>query len=325
LYSKHVRVVLDVAFESAGFTTIPEALCDDVDSTETESLTLSQFYLDKFGINNFLGMNISIQSERQQFVTLPGYDEVIKKFDPSNVDIQYLYLMDTLCKLLESHDPRVFIDRCASLMASDTHNITLFSDEFIKKLNECGNTAVMLKSIMCYSTWCDHSVLKKLLQGSESCDFSEGLRLLEQFENQIDFTLPIIHFPISVPSSHMIPSESSDCTVMITQCLQEHSLLSLEHIRVVKSLITEITDMNDTCCQFLAKKDKPFILFWLVPRSVVSFINTKLQDSYDHLYENGITEVAFYPKVTNSDVNIWSFDFLFTDFSSKQSDVSYIM
>ena len=251
-------------------------------------------------------MNILIKSDKQPFVVLPGYGKVIKKFNPSkfNVDVQYLYLMDTLCKLLESHDPRVFIDKCASLMASDTHNITLFSKRFIKQLSEQNNTAIILKNLFCYSSWCDHLVIKKLL---EICDFSEGQRLLEQFESQIDFTLPITHFPISVPSSHMIPSESSDYTVMTTQCVQEHSLLSLEHIRVVKSLITGITDMNDTCCQFLAKRDNPVMLFWLIPRITVSLISTKMQEKYNHLHESGITEILFHPIIASPNTTNLSF------------------
>ena len=268
---------------------------------------------------SFLNMNLSTGSMKRQFLTLPDSKELkdVREFKSLNVNIQYLYIIDTLYKLLESYDPRIFVDKCASLMASDIHNITLFSSKFLQQLSQCSNMLIVLKILMCYSTWCDHSVVKKLL---ESCECSEGLRLLEQFESQINFTLPITHFPILVPSSFMIPSETSDFAVMTTQCVQERSLLSLGHVRVLKSLINKISDVNDTGCQLLAKKDNPLILFWLVPKSVVSLIGTKVQESYDDLHEVGIIEVAFYPSGTGGSTSMWSSSFLFSD---EKRDVSY--
>ena len=272
---------------------------------------------------SFLNMNLSTGSMKQQFLTLPDSEELkaVRDFKPSNVNIQYLYIIDTLYKLLESCDPSMFIDKCAGLMASDIHNITFFSSKFVQQLSQCGNMLIIIKTLMCYSTWCDYSVVKKLL---EMCECSEGLRLLEQFESQINFTLPITCFPISVPSSFMIPSEIGDFAVMTTQCVQEHSLLSLEHIKVVKSLVTKISGINDIGCQLLAKKDNPLILVWLVPRSVVSLIGTKVQESYDDLQEIGIAEVEFYPTSTGEGT-IWSSNFLFTDFNNEKRNVSYCL
>ena len=274
--------------------------------------------------HSFLNMNLSTGSMKQQFLALPDSKELkdVREFKPSNVNIQYLYIIDTLYKLLESCDPSMFIGECACLMASDIHNITFFSSKFLQQLSQCGNMLIILRTLMCYSTWCDYSVVKKLL---EICECFEGLRLLEQFESQINFTLPITHFPISVPSSFMIPSETSDFAVMTTQCVQEHSLLSLEHIKVVKSLITKISDVHDTGCQLMAIKDNPLILVWLVPRSVVSLIGIQVQESYDDLQEIGITEVEFYLTGTDEGTSIWSSNFLFTDFNNEKRNVSYCL
>lgn len=304
----HVYDTLVNALSVAGYTSLPDSFelmqDDDSDSIETNVWQSSP---DK---HSFLNMNLSTGSRKQQFLTLPDSKELkdSRQFKPTNVNIQYLYLMDTMYKLLESHDTSVFIDKCAGLMASDTHKIALFSKEFLQQLNECGDMFIILKFLVCYSTWCDYSVVKRLL---EICKCSVGLELLKQFESQINFTLPITHFPISVPSSLMIPSDSSDFTIMTTQCVQEYTLLSLKHIKNVKSLISKVCDVNDICCQLMAKKDNPVILFWLVPKSLVSLIGTKVQECYDDLRTSGIIEVAFYPSNTGS---IWSPSFLFTDF-----------
>ena len=310
---------IHIALSLAGYTALPNSfeLIQDDDSDSVEA-NIWQSSPDK---HSFLNMNLSTGSRKQQFLILPDSEELkdLRQFKPTNVNIQYLYLMDTVYKLLESHDTSVFIDKCAGLMASDTHKIALFSKEFLQQLNECDDVFIILKILVCYSTWCDYSVVKRLL---EICECSEGLQLLKQFESQLNFTLPITHFPISVPSSLMIPSDTSDFAVMTTQCVQEYTLLSLKHIREVKSLISKVSGLNDICCQLIAKKDNPVILFWLVPRSVVSLIGTKVQEGYDDLHTSGIIEVAFYP---NNTASIWSLNFLFTDFNYGKRQVSFCL
>lgn len=233
---------------------------------------------------------------KQQFLTLPDSKEMtdVKRSNSLNVNIQYLHLMDAIYKLLESHDPGLFVERCASLMASDTHNIALFNSKFLQQLKDYSNMFIILKIFMCYSTWCDCSVVKRLLK---VCDCPEGLALLEQFESQINLTLSVTHLSLFVPNFLMIPSETSDFAVMTTQCVQEYSLLSLKYIREVKSLVAKISDLNEISCLFLATRDNPVVLFWLVPRSVIPLITAKAHQNHDHIVERGIT---FYPKVSGN-------------------------
>ena len=74
---------------------------------------------------------------KQKFLTSPDSKELtdVKRSNSLNVNIQYLHLMDVIYKLLESHDPSLFVQKCASLMASNTHNIALFSSNFLQQLN----------------------------------------------------------------------------------------------------------------------------------------------------------------------------------------------
>ena len=284
ILSDDLEVTQDNLFEDGSKVIVTDDFVvlqgDDSDSDEAEIWPLSS---NKY---SFLNMNLSTKSMKQQFLTLPNSKELrdLKEFNPLNVNIHYLYLMDAVYKLLESYDPSLLVGSCARLMASDTHNITLFNSKTSHQLNEYDDMFIF-KILMCYSSWYDYSVVKKLL---EMCECFEGLKLLEQFESKIDFSLPITHFPICVPSFLMMPSETSDFAVMNIYCVQEHSLLPLNYIREVKSLISKISDLNDTCCQFIAKRDNPVILFWLVPRNVVSHISTKVQESYVDLYNSGI-------------------------------------
>ena len=59
---------------------------------------------------------------------------------------------------MESCDPGVFIDKCATLMASYIHDIPLFSDETLKDLGRYHNVSVMLRYLMCYFSWYDLSI-----------------------------------------------------------------------------------------------------------------------------------------------------------------------
>ena len=238
--------------------------------------------LDQY-VKGCLNMNLSFKIQP----TLPDYKEP-KEFD---VNIHYLYLIDNLCKLLESCDPGVFIDRCASLMASYNHNITLYSDEVLKEFGEYHNVPIMLRYLMCYCTWCDLSVVLKLL---EICDYPDGVRLLQNFKHMIDFTKPITEYPVS---SLMIPSESSPYTIMVTKYELVNSPLSLNHIEVIKSLITEKCEITFISCQFLTTNDFQ-VFHWLIPKSVAPLIMDKFQEHSSYLHKSGIKEFYIYPYIT---------------------------
>ena len=143
--------------------------------------------------------------------------------------------ISSLSKLMESCDCGVFIDKCTSLMANYNYNIPLFSDEVLKDFSEYHNVPDMLRYLMCYCTWCDLSIVLKIL---EIYDYPDGVRLLQMFRHVIDYTKPITEYPISNPDSLMIPSENSPYTVMVTKYEPVNCSLSLKHIGMIKSLIT---------------------------------------------------------------------------------------
>ena len=216
-----------------------------------------------------------------------------------DVYIHYLCLINNLCKVMESCDPGVFIDKCASLMASYNYNVPLFSDEVLKDFSEYHNVPAMLRYLMCYCTWCDLSIVLKLF---EICDYPEGVRLLQKFRHMIDYTKPITQYPASNPDSLMIPLENSPYTVMVTKYRHEliNSALSLRHIEMIKLLITEKCEITFISCQFLATANDSQNFHWLVPKSVAPLIVDKIQENNSYLYKSGIKELFIYPYITGN-------------------------
>ena len=265
-----------------GFLNLPD---DDITLDDGEDnddqMDHSSFHpcLDQY-VKDCLNMNLSVKNKR--LLSLP--DTKLP-----DVNIQYLYFIDELCKLMESCDPAVFIEKCANLMASNHHNITLFSDKVLKEFGEFHNASVMLRYLMCYCTWCDLSMIQKLL---EACGYPDGVKLLENFKNQIR---PIAVY--SIPSSHslMIPSDASLYTVMATQYEFDCSPLSLKHITEIKLLITESCEITPISCQFLAINDDSQNFHWLIPKNVVPLIVSKVRENWNYLFKHGIKNISIYP------------------------------
>jgi len=238
---------------------------------------LAQNYLEKCDIYHQLNMNLTCT----KYYSLP---ESVK-LTPS---ITYLYwqLLDSLSKLLGSCDPQEFIAKCANLKASDIYEISLFSTEFLNDLSEYNTTIEMVRHLLVYSSWYDYSLVEKLV---EVCSCSKGFGLLETFRNQIIF---VEDFSYPTPCYLMIPSSSSAYSIMTTQCI------SFPSINAIKSLITAQFEITDLSCLLLATINDPVILYWLIPKTVVSLITTKVHHISQLLWNEGISEVAVYPSFT---------------------------
>ena len=273
--------------------------------------------LDRY-IKSCLKMNISVKSKMRH--VLIDHRE-LKETKLPDVTIQYLYLIDELCKLMESCDPKVFTDKCASLMASDIHSIPLFSDIVLKDFSEYHNVSIMLRYLMCYFTWCDLSVIQELL---ELCGYPDGVRLLKNFKYQI-----IRPFPTSKPHSLMIPPDASQYTLMATLYELKHFPLSLKHIEVVKSLITENCEITPICCQVLANTVNDQIFHWLIPKNVVPLVVRKAQENCSNLHEYGIKAMSIFSISESSITNdikkfsLFSADPLVDQASSDGEKVSW--
>ena len=301
--------------QSSGFVNVPDdydiTLDDDNDNDDDDKdgdendggeidHKLLHPYLDQY-VKDCLKMNLSIKNIMQP--VLPDH----KELKLPDVNIQYLCLIDNLCKLMESCDPEVFIDKCASLMASYSLNISLFSDEVLMDLSEYHNASIMLRYLMCYCTWCDLSIVLKLL---EIFDYPNGIKLLQKFKRMIDFNKSITEYPISFPYSLMTPSDTSHFAVMVTIYEPDFFPISLKHIEVIKSLITEKCEITFMSCQFLGVAIGSQAFNWLIPKSLAPLIESKVQENYNYLQRNGIRQLFIYSFFTD---DISSFAALCTD------------
>ena len=226
-------------------------------------------------------------------------------FPRSNITLNYFDLFDVITELMQFEK---VIEAVDSLIASETHHIKLFSADFVRYLRGCTNTVSLLTALFPYTNWYDHSILRWLLQ---ACNCSEGLRLLDEFEAQINLTLPIKDFPLPIyQSSYMTPDVSSTHTVLAIRCEQQLSSLSLQHIGKVKSTILQAFDITEHACILLtATNYTSAITYWLIPQIIVSVIYSKVQEHSSYLYDNEILEVAVYPNFAFSTGNvnrIWS-------------------
>ena len=225
---------------------------------------------------------------------------------PSNIILKYLDLLDSILELLQLIPPKEIIEALNCVMASDTQGINMFSAEFISKLKNFFDITSVFRVLFPYTNWYDHSIIRELL---EVCDCTEGIKLLDKFDSQINITLPITSYPIPAPSDLMVSDESSTHTVMAVRCEQQLSGLSLQYIGVVKLLIMETFRITKHACVVLAVADhSSAMLFWLIPKGVVSLISNAVQKHSTYLYRNGLLEVAIYPNFsfsTGSTSRIW--------------------
>ena len=254
--------------------------------------------------NNESNTSSKVIGPKRNRPILPVFSKVEESvvFSPCNIMLKYFDLFDNVTELLQFEK---VLEAANNLMASETHHIKLFSTDFFKK---CANAVAVLRTLFPYSNWCDHSILRGLL---EACNCHEGFKLLDEFDTQIDFTIPISDYPLpNHQSSYMTPDVSSSHTVLAIRCEQQLSSLSLQYIGVVKSVILKIFDITDHACILLtATNYSSAILYWLIPQSIVSLIYSKVQGHSAYLYDNKILEIAVYPSYTFSTGNgnrIWS-------------------
>ena len=246
---------------------------------------MSQSYLEQHGICEYLQMNISTGSLSSNN-TKRLMDELA--FNPTNINLHYIELLDMLAKVFELYDTKAIVDSCASFMASDSHGIKLFDRKLIKRFRRCNTIGNLLKSLFLFSNWCDYPIVQKFVQ---MYDHPDAVMLLEEYENKIDCTKPIEIYPFSEFSGHMLAFKSSDYTVMATQCVQDHALLKLQHVYTLKSEIVKYFEITDQACLLLAITSHPAIFYWLIPKSVVSIIEKTIHENCNFLYNKGISDV----------------------------------
>ena len=214
-----------------------------------------------------------------------------KYFKPSLINKEFLQLTDHLNELMQSCDPKMIVEHCNTLMASDVHNITVFPTEYVNKLQNYNHTPSLLRILSSFWTWNDSSVLRVLL-GSDS----EAIRLLDEFDAQTDLSQRLVSYPLPSPSPCMTPSDSSSThTILAVKCARQYHQCLLKHVFEIREQMIHIFEITPHSLQLQATKSSSTILYWLIPKSVVPLIGTKVLEYGSVLNAARILEVSIFP------------------------------
>ena len=207
--------------------------------------------------------------------------------DPSSVIAEFLNMKVQLEKLLQQCDPLPTVKKCGSLLASDTHNIPLFSTDYTEKLQEIQHTPELIQKLSSFMTWDNHTILSTI-----AADMPEATMLLTQFDDRIDSSQPLTSFPIPAPSHHMVPYDNSTHTVLAVKLDLELYQSTLQNIIDARSLIQDQCKLTSHCLQLLAvAKTNSTIIYWMIPRSIAHLFTVNFQN----YHQKGILQLAVYP------------------------------
>ena len=241
----------------------------------------------------------------------------LKHLRPSVVERMFQYSVRHVTELLSCCDPEVLIKWCENLMASDTHQIKLFTANFIDQIRQLKFSPAILKMLSHYWTWSNYSILKVLAQFSKL-----ALDLLEEFGTRLNTMLPITEYPIRSLAVSMFPYDSSSYTVLTLEC--DHKLNhSLQLVYDMQSLITENCDITQHALLLLAVDSDPTRLHWMIPKSVVTIVNTRVIQCSQLLSSKGVVRIFIYPSIVHvldSSKTIWPYMFL----NKSVSSYSYV-
>ena len=182
--------------------------------------------------------------------------------------------------------------RWHSLNASETHNIPLFGEELLKKIDQCKSYFLLKVLLLPYITWLDHSILQHLVLCSQS---KAAERILDDFIFSIDYTQPITSYPIPSPSQLMIPLDGSNYTLVATQCEFEFSSLALEKVVHVRDVLIELWEITPHAIQLTAVHIQERLLYWMIPKCVAGLIADRTPLIQYKLWKNRIVMCTIFP------------------------------
>ena len=204
-------------------------------------------------------------------------------------------------------------------MASDAHNVPLFTDQFFSKLINCKSVFLLKILLLPFMSWLDHSILKEL-----TSDDDEVTDLLTQFDSLINTNKQITAYPIPTLSKLMIPLDNN-FTIMATMSSYNLESSSLKTIAHIKGRLMTLWEITEHAIQLIAVCTELNCLYWIVPQCVVSVIINSLNKSQIHyeLWQSGITMTVILPDVFSVNHDVTKQQFTGGPFSalSSQNDM----
>ena len=216
-------------------------------------------------------------------------------FAAKTVHIRFLKLVSQLKRKLKGYDSHNLLEFCNKLTASASHlkAIPLVSSEYLEDFDDA-DTGKIFGRLSFLWTWNDHSILRALL---EACNCQDGIKMLDEFESQIDTSQPMELFPIPPPSTKMAPSSSSAYTVLfIRRKHDQGELVPLYYITDIVTIMVQKFGISLHALQLLAgQANNPLTLYWVILKSVVPLIHSGVNEHLNFLKDNKFSDIVVYP------------------------------
>ena len=204
---------------------------------------------------------------------------------------EFSYVTEQITQLLQSHDPKVIVEQCETIMASyHAHGIKFFSGDQIEQFNHCCNTLILLKELSHLWSWSNHSVLKVLV----GCSM-EAMKLLDEFDCHLDPLQSITSYPVF----ETIPTDPTSQTTLNMKFTKNINIISLQDVYDKCSLVVNHCGVTQYCLQLIATQHgQGFVtIYWSIPKCVVNLISSTVLQHSSKFYDMGVLEVAIYPDI----------------------------
>ena len=212
-----------------------------------------------------------------------------------SVHMKFLNMTIQVNKILQKCDSQVFLEACNKLYAciSQSKAEPLFPSNYITNLDTVED---ILKRLSFLWSWHNFSVLRTLL---EACNCQDGLTLLEEFGSQIDLNQAIELFPIPRLSSKMAPFSSSAYTILsIRRKPYQDQQTPLQYTKEIATILGKAFGISQHALQLLAVQPAPLIIYWMIPKSIVSLISKEIYQHTNTLRDSQFLEITAYPNIT---------------------------
>ena len=214
----------------------------------------------------------------------------LKYFKPSTLADEFSCVVDQMTKLLQSYDPKLLVEHCTTLMGSDVHNISFFSNDQLTQLKEYTSTPLLLQKLSHLWSWSNHSVLRVLVG---HCD--EAVKLLDEFDCHFDLFKPISSYPVFEKT---ISTNATTQTILEMKCSKETvQQFSLQGVIDMGSLVVSKCEITRHCLQLVGVARGSVILYWSIPKCVMHLISVHVLQHCNCFYEKGVLEVLIHPNV----------------------------
>ena len=214
---------------------------------------------------------------------------IMEYLKPFTVADEFSYVTDQIAKLLQSLDPKLLVEKCEAIMASDlVYGVKIFSDDQIKQLNCHSNTPLLLQKLSHLWSWSNHSLLR-VLMGT----YDRAVKLLDEFDSHLDPFEPITSYPVF----ETMPTDATSQTTLSIKFIRDVPEFTLQVVFDMCSLIVSHFGITQYCPQLIATQHTQgfFTIYWSIPKCVANLISSKVLQHSNKLYNMGVLEISIYP------------------------------